>query len=368
MALVLKEKDIDSFFRAPMECYPLEFPFVSQLKSDLDRFLSLKNPLFKTAKDFSYWTAFEGDKIVGRIVTHIHHASNDLYKMKRSYFGFFDCINDINVARALLKKAEDFAKLHGCYEVVGNFNLTAMQQAGVVTKILENRHYTDQVFAPEYVAGLLKECGYSAFFPMTTFEVDVENFDAESLLGPKQRELMKDESLKYEKLRWNNFSKMMEATRICLNDGFEKNPMFVPLTKDELFFQAQDMMIVVDKETSIITYKGDRPLGALICIPNLNPFLKAVGSKLGFSAPYHLLKMKMNRESAVIIFYSVVKDYQNLGLNGLMLYKMMKALKARGYKKFGGTWIADENTASLAQARKLNGKEMHKLHLFKKDI
>ena len=43
-------------------------------------------------------------------------------------------------------------------------------------------------------------------------------------------------------------------------------------------------------------------------------------------------------------------------------------LQENGYKKMGGTWIADDNIASLRQAEKLKASTMHELHLFKKDI
>ena len=364
----IKEKDFESFFQTPFEVYPKDFPFISQLKSDLKRFLSMKNPLFRTEKDFSYFTAFKDGKIAGRILTHIHHASNEKYGWNRSYYGFFECINDVEVAKALLAKAEEFGRSHGCNEVIGNFNMTAMQMIGVITKIHKNYHYTDQVFSPEYIAKLLEKCGYEATFPMVTHEVNVEAFNPETLLGPKQKEIMANPKYTFEKLQSDNLEKVMEAMRQCLNHGFSENPMFVPLTKEEIYFQAKDMMMIIDKETSVIANYEGKAVGVLICIPNLNPFLKAIHSRFGITTPWHFLRHKMNRESATIIFYSVYKEFQSQGLNGVMLYDIMSALKRRGYKRFGGTWISLDNKASLRQAEKLNAEVMHELCLYRKAI
>lgn len=364
----IKEKNFNDFFKTPSVVYPKDFPFVSQLKSDLQRFLSMKNPLFRTEKDFSYFTAYKDGKLAGRILTHIHHASNEKYGWKRSYYGFFDLIDDVEVAQALLKKAEEFARSHDCNEVIGNFNMTAMQMIGVVTKIHKNYHYTDQVFAPEYVAKLLEKCGYEATFPMVTHEVDIQAFNPDSLLGPKQKEIMADPKYTFEKLQSDNLEKVMEAMRQCLNHGFSENPMFVPLTSEEIYFQAKDMMLIIDKETSVIANYEGKPVGVLICIPNLNPFLKAIGSKFGITTPYHFLMHKLRRESATIIFYSVYKEFQSRGLNGVMLYDIMSALKRRGYKTFGGTWISLDNKASLRQAEKLNATLMHELNLYRKSV
>lgn len=57
-----------------------------------------------------------------------------------------------------------------------------------------------------------------------------------------------------------------------------------------------------------------------------------------------------------------------MGINGLMLYRLLQALKRRGYWRLGGTWIADENRASLRQVEKLGGQVMHRLHLYIKNL
>ncbi len=367
MKIDFKKNDIDSFFEAPFQIYG-DFPYISYLKSDLDRFLSLKNPLFKMEKDFSYYTAYRQGQIVGRILCHIHHASNEMYKMKRSYFGHLDCINDHSVAQALLAKAEEFGRSHQCTEVAGNFNLTAMQSIGVVTKINCNYHYTDQVFAPEYIAELLRQCGYDSFFPMVTHETDIQSFNVEALLGDKQKEISKNPDFSLEELHGVNLDEIIEAMRVCLNNGFSDNPMFVPLVRDEIYFQAKDMMLILDRSISIIAKHKGHAVGTIVCIPNLNPLLKDIKSRFGLTTPYYFLKHKLRRDSAIIIYYSVFKEFHSQGLNGLMLYKVMSALKKRGYKKLGGTWISLDNKPSIRQAEKVGAHVMHELCLFRRSL
>lgn len=369
MALVIKERDFESFFAVPENIYPEEFGFVSILKSDLKRFLNSKNPIFKNGdRDFSYWTAFRDDKPVGRIVGHLHRASNEKYGWKRAYFGYFDCENNFETAKALLLKAEEFGRQRGATELIGNFNLTAMQAIGVVTKIHMAKSYTDQVYAPEYINEHLAKAGFTATFPMVTHEVDISAFEPESILGPKQKAILSDPSYRFVDLKSRPVPEILEAMRSCLNNGFIDNPMFVPLTYNEMYFQAKDMMLVIDRHISSMVEHNGQPVGVIVCIPNLNPFLKAIRSRFGLSTLFHFIRHKFSRESAIIIFYSVDKTYHSMGLNGAMLYKTMSALKSRGYKTMGGTWISSENTASIRQAEKLGAKTMHELKLFKKPI
>lgn len=364
----LIRNDIDSFFEVPFKVYPRDFLHVSLFKDDLKRFLSTKNPLFKSESDFAFYTAYRNGRLAGRICTHWHQASNEKYGWKKAYFGYFDCADDLEIAQALLEKAEDFAREKKCTEIIGNFNLTAMQQIGVVTEIKMPYHYSDQVYSPLHVAELLEKCGYSKTFPMTTHEVDVEKLNPELLLGEKQKQIFQDPEYTVMDLKNVDLKEIIEVMRACLNGGFSENPLFVPLTKEEIEFQAKDLMLVVDRDISVIVKHKGQPVGTVVCIPNLNVFLKKTKSRLNWNTLYEFIKFKLKRDSAIIIYYSVLKDYHSKGINGVMLYHLMKSLKRKGYSKMGGTWIADVNTASLRQAEKLNGKTMHKLHLYKKDI
>ena len=51
----VKEKDFNSFFKAPFNAYGPNSLYVSPFKSDLKRFLSNKNPLFKDKNTFTFF-------------------------------------------------------------------------------------------------------------------------------------------------------------------------------------------------------------------------------------------------------------------------------------------------------------------------
>src|SRR5262245_33775422 len=155
--LELREDDFPAFFEAPFRAYGADSLYVSPLKSDLSRFLDArKNPLFTRFGSRRTYTAHRDGAPVGRIVAHVHRSSNERHRMRLSFFGYFDCADDPEAARLLLGAAEAFGRAQGCDEIAGNFNLTAMQQCGVVTDGFENRPYTDQIYNPPHVPKLLE--------------------------------------------------------------------------------------------------------------------------------------------------------------------------------------------------------------------
>ena len=368
-ALELREGDARAFFQVPFVAYGARSLYVSPLESDLRRFLDAQaNPLFAHFGARRFYTVHRDGAPVGRIVAHVHRASNERHGTRRSSFGYFECADDLEAARLLLTRAEDYGRAQGCSEIAGAFNLTAMQQCGILTDGFEGVPYSDQVYNPPHVPRLLEACGYERFFPMRTIEVDLARLDPQTLLGPKQRAALDDPALRWEPLRARGLAGLLRHVCRVLNDGFDRNPMFVPLTEEEFLFQAQDLMWVLDARISALVHGPEGPAGAVVCIPDLNPLLRAVGSRLSWSAPFHWLRFRLQRRRAVILFYSVAHAHQGQGLNGAMLYRVTSALKRAGYRTLGITWISDQNAASLRQAEKLGGRTLHRLHLFRKAL
>jgi len=370
-AITLRDDDVDAFFDVPFRVYPPESPYVSPLKSDLGRALDVRaNPLFGPIGRGMrrVITAHRGGQPVGRIVALVHGASNDFYGEQRGSFGYFDCEDNLDVAEALLRAAESYVSAAGCDRLAGNFNLTAMQQMGVLTEGFHATPYSDMHYNPLYIPQLLEQCGFAPEFPVSTFELDLRTFDPHSLVAPAVSQRLEDPALEWKPLRTKDFAKVLEDVRMVLNDGFRHNPMFVPLSPEEMYFQAKDLSHVLDPRITSLVFDDQGPVGVVLCIPDLNPMLRAMRSRLSITAPWHLLMHRLRRKRAVIIFYSVAERAQGRGLNGAMLFRVTSALREHGYESLGITWIADVNAASLRQMEKLGARRIHRLHLFSKRV
>lgn len=366
----LREGDRAAAFAVPFEVYPRDMPYVSPMWSDVDRLLDpARNPLCREGRGrLTLFTAHRAGRPVGRIAVSVHDASNRRHGTTHAQFGFLDCGDDQEIANALLGAAESWARGRGATGLLGNFNLTAMQMAGAVTDGFAGAPYTDMMWSPPHLPALLERAGYEPTFPMSTFEADLEALDPQALIGPKQRAVLDDPEITFLPITGDTFKQRMEDARLLLNDGFDANPMFVPVSGEEYAFQAGDMMWIMDRRLSVVAHHRGQPAGVVVCIPDLNPFMKAAGSRLSWTTPYHFLRYRLTRRRAVIIYYSVARAHQNRGLNGAMLHRLVTQARSAGYRSLGITWIADVNTASLRQMERLGARRLHRLHLFRKEF
>jgi len=349
--IALRTGERRAAFDVPFNVYDAASPYVSPMWSDFDRFVDpARNPLARDGRGaFELFTAHRNGRPVGRIVAAMHEASNRRHGTRRGQFGFFDCADDPDAANVLLGAAEAWVRARGAEEIVGNFNLTAMQMAGVVTDGFENTPYTDMMWSPPHVAQLLARAGYAPFFPMTTFETDLAGVDPANLIGPKQAAILGDGRYSWRPIRRRDFQAVMEDARMVLNEGFDRNPMFVPVSVEEYAFQAGEMMWVMDPRLSVVVYHDGKPAGVIVCIPDLNPFMRACRSRLSLTAPWHFLKQRLFGDRAVIIYYSVTPDLQGAGLNGAMLSRLVAAAKALSSSARDGRRLRNSASSSASK-------------------
>jgi len=368
-AITIRQGDFDAFFAAPLAAYGPESLYVSPLKGDLARFLDRRaNPLFADpGSDLDFFTVHRGDRIVGRITAHVHAASNRLHGTNDAAFGYFDVADDADAAKALLDRAEDWARARGHATIAGNFNLTAMQQIGVLTDGFDHPPHTDQIWSPPHVARLLTENGYVAEFGMATALVDLAA-PAPAVDAGEVARILSDPDFRLIPVTRRNLAARMEDARTILNLSFARNPMFVPVSRDEFHFQARDMKWIMDPRLSMVLHWQGRPGAAVIVIPDVNPLLRAIRSRLGVTAPFHVLRHRLTNRRAVLIYAGVIPELQGRGVAPFLLSRAMQAARDAGYHSVGNTWIADVNRASLAQLAKAGAQPAHRLHLFRKAL
>ena len=365
----IREGDFEAFFEAPFAAYGSDSLYVSPMKSDLKRFLSkAENPLFQGQSDITYFTAHDENRVLGRITAHFHAEGNEAHKINQGYFGYFDCVDDVEVAKRLLDRAEAWAKARGFTSIAGNYNLTAMQQIGVMTSGFDRPAYTDLVYSPAHIAKLLEANGYTAEFPMTTFETPFGPDYEAAPLGPKQQAILDNPDFTWAPISRKTIDQRMEDARIILNESFAKNPQFKAVSQDEYHFQSKDMKWIMDPRISAMLHYKGRPAACIICIPDLNPLLQKTRSRMSLSFPWHFLKNRLNRKRAVLIYSGVIPELQGQGVNPLVLNRVTTAMKEAGYEICGNTWIGSTNHASLRQKEKMGARRLHELAIFRKQL
>src|SRR3954470_10200605 len=101
-------KDLMGFIKLPFRLYRDQPnwvpPLIYERKKHLDR---KKNPFFEHA-EAEYFLAWRDGEVVGRISAHVDHRLNEYQDNEWGLFGFFESVDDQEVADALFKVAAEW--------------------------------------------------------------------------------------------------------------------------------------------------------------------------------------------------------------------------------------------------------------------
>jgi RimJ/RimL family protein N-acetyltransferase len=350
--------------------YAPESSWVPPLDSDLRRLLDRRrNPFFRHGDAVALLARDERGTIVGRVLAHIYHRHNARYGERASFFGYFECQQSADAARALIAAAAACGARQGCTVLRGPFNMTAMQEMGILLDGFDAPPVVDETYTAPYYPALLAAAGLRPVFPVTTFCLDdVAAVNADALLSERHRVLLAGGRLRIRSADLRHFAAEIETLRELLNDSFYDNPSFVPITRDEFVFQIGPYRRLMDAEISLVAELDGVPVAFIVAVPDYNLLLKKLHGALGPGALVTFLRERRGIHDAALIIMGVQRQLQGQGVMRVMQAALIRALQRRDYRRLTITWVADLNAKSLATMQALGAQPYHRLTLYEGEI
>lgn len=352
------------FLDAPLMIYKPNCPWVRPLDQIVSNAIDFqRNPFFRDGIGKAF-LALEDGQVVGRILAHFSWRHERLHGEKAGYFGLFESVDNLKVARALFEAAENFLHRNGRTIIRGPFNITAAQEIGVVTDGFDKRPGIDMVYTPEWYPKLLTESGYRKCFEMATWR----NERIRDWKCPGDNRIrVETVEVRVRSLRPKARDEDMEAVREVVNSAFLGNWNFIPITREEWNLQVRGLLTVMDPDIIQIAEVNGVVVGVSLVVPDYNYVICRTGGRLIHWRSLQLL-IPASIRHAVVILFAVHKNFQGLGIGRALNQNLVRILKRKGYQSLSITWIWDQNQASLAQARYLGMKQLHRLAMYEKRI
>ena len=157
------------FVDFPTKLYNGNDCYVHPLRGDE---LNLFNPKKNVSYDeceIVFYLAYKDGRVAGRICGVVQKVYNAKTDSKKVRFTRFDCIEDFEVAKALISKVEEWAKMQGMTVVHGPLGFNDLDREGLliegfdrVSTFEENYNYP---YYKDYLEklGYVKDCDYLSF-------------------------------------------------------------------------------------------------------------------------------------------------------------------------------------------------------------
>ncbi len=372
MKILIKEiskvSDLKKFVNFQFDLYKGNNYWVPPLKKE-EIFLLRKdkNPAYDFC-DSKCWLAYKDDKIVGRIASIIHHKYNEKWNKKSARFGWFDFVDEPEVAAKLLETAEKWALSEGMTEMHGPLGFTDMDYEGMLIEGFEEISTLGALYNFPYYPEYVKRAGYEKDIDWIEFKVTFEN---EGI--PEKISRIADIALKRNKLSLLKVNKAKEflpyAKEIfyLINDAYHDLYGFVELSDKQIdMYVKQYFGFIIPEYLPVVLDENNKVAAFGITMPSLSKAFQKCRGKLFPFGFLHVLKAMKKNDGLDLYLTAVRPDMQDKGVNAILMNEINKVVIKNNIKTVETNRELEDNTKVQAQWRFFNTKQHKKRRCFKK--
>jgi GNAT superfamily N-acetyltransferase len=340
--------------------------WVPPLRMALEPVLDRKKHPFHQHADVAYFLAERGGDVVGRVAAVVNHQYNQFHDDRTGFFGFFESIDDPDVAAALLDTAAEWLRARGRDVMRGPMNFSTNDEfssPGVLIDGFDTPPTVMMSHNPRYYGGLMDAAGMEKAKDLVAYWIP--DRIPERLHNAMER-LSRRAGVTIRSVRMKELKSEVAKVQEVYNAAWSQNWGFVPMTKAEFDHMAKEMKPVVDPDLVLLAEKADgEPIGFLLALPDLNRAFKHLPD--GKLLPFGLFKFlwhKRKIDTARLLTLGLKPGYQHLGLGAAMYTRLLQIGVGKGYKGAEGSWILEDNHEMCTALEKLGADKYKRYRVY----
>jgi GNAT superfamily N-acetyltransferase len=324
-------------------------PLLMDRKKLIDR---QKNPFYQHA-EAEFFLARRNGEVVGRIGAIINHNHNTEHNEHIGFFGFYESVNDQNVADALLATAKQWLKHRGVSAMRGPASPSVNDEFGLLVQGFDNPPVVLMPYNPPFYSDLFEKAGLRGIKDLYSYELREETVYNEKFVRVGEM-IQKRAGLTFRSLNLRDFDNEVARIRDLYNRGWQYNWGAVPMTEEEFQAVAKDLRLVVVPDLVIFAESKGKPIGFALSLPDLNQIL--ITNRNGYLLPgiikLFLQKKKIDRVRIIIL--GVLPEYKMSGAAVGLFYETARRANALGYSHGEAGWVLDDNVMMNRAAEAMN--------------
>jgi len=346
--------------------------YIRPLDMDLsDRLNPKKNPFFEHAEG-TIFTAYRGGKCVGRVTAQIDREHLDRHKDDTGFFGFLDTVDDPEVVRELLARAESWLRQRGMKKVRGPMSLSINEEMGCLVEGFDHPPTLLNPHHRPYQGGLIEQAGYAKEKDVFGWRYQIGDVTARVRKAADEISAMPEVTAR--PLSTKDIERDVKLTLDIFNEAWIENWGFVPMTKKEGEKLANDLKLFIVPELTCLVLVDGEPAAVAIALPNVNELIGDLHGKLfPLGLPKLLYRLKVaGAKSGRLLILGIKKKVRlqrkYAGLSLFLYAKMNDGGKKCGMSWGELGWTLEDNSAMNAGIKMMGAKKYKVYRVFTKDI
>jgi hypothetical protein len=311
-----------------------------------------KNPFYDDAESQTFLALSDG-KPVGRIAAILNHAHNRYHKENRGFWGFFECIDDVEVAQGLFEQVRAWHAAKGVSMIRGPMNPSMNYELGLLIDGFQAPPMFMMTHNPPYYPRLVEAAGYRKVEDMYAFSGHIGMLNT---LDPKMVFITEECKQRFDvKLRRLDRRRFAQDVRLFLdiyNQSLVGTWGFTPLSTSEVEHMSGTLKYLIVPEMTTIAEIDGRAVGAQFGLLDYNPRIKKSNGRL---FPFGFIRLLWNRRKIKrvrLISTNVIPEYQKWGLGLVIAARIKPEVTAWGIEEGEFSWVLESNRLSYGTLKR----------------
>ena len=329
-----------------------------------------KNPFYAQA-DRALFVAERDGVVAGRVAAIENQWHNRHHADRTGFFGFFECRDDPEAARALLTAAEGWLVPRGLEALRGPMSPSMNHECGLLVDGFETDPVLMTPWNPPYVAALLEGAGYRKVQDLVGYYIDT---NGEALAFPDRVRRLAERTARktrvvFRELDVRTLEREARKVHELYLDAWAGNWGFVPPSWEEFWHTAKDLKAVLAADFSFVAEIDDEVVGFMMIARDVNRVLRTMPS--GRLWPWNvarLLRRGPRVPSGRVVLLGMKREHRNRGLFPLFTYEAARRaheIRAEGAE---ASWILDDNQALIAPLEAMGLAPYKRWRIYEKAI
>jgi GNAT superfamily N-acetyltransferase len=364
--------DLTRFIKLPMRLRRADPLWVAPLVSERRRFLDRsKNPFFDHA-EAEYFLAERDGEVVGRITAQVDRRWDEFQGGSDGMFGFFETVDDPAVAGALIDAASGWLRERGRKRLLGPMDFTTNDECGVLVEGHGLPPMILEPWQPPYYQTLLEGQGLGKAMDLLMWELYLGRLKQGNEFDPMieaAANLSRQSGITVRNMRKRDLAAEVARFMEVYNEAWSRNWGFVPITEEEVAFQAKNLKPILAEDWAMIAEKEDgEVVGAALTLPDFNQVLAKMNGRILPFGWWHVLTGRRRIDKVRVFALGVKKAYQHLGV-AAALYQRHRETAERVPQKGGEMgWILEVNKPMNRAMEGMGGRVVKRYRLFEKAL
>jgi GNAT superfamily N-acetyltransferase len=364
---VRSKKDETRFLRFLWKIYGNNPAWVPPLMMDRRKLIDKKNNPFYQHAEMEMFLAERDGEVVGRIAGITNENHNKEHHDTIGFFGFFECIDDQDVANALFDEAKKFLRSKGKTAMRGPMNPSVNDEVGLLINAFDKPPVVMMTYNPEYYVKLYETHGLTKVKDLYAYLLDQGTVYSERFI--RANDIIKERGgLTFRPIDMKHFNEDVDRIKVVYNKAWSRNWGAVPMTDAEFDALAKDLKMIVEPDLIILAEAKGEVIGFALALPDINMALKYNTNGGTLSGLFHLYTKKKKIDLVRVIVLGVIPEYQKSGASGVLFYETAVRAKKLGYKFGEASWVLEDNIMMNRAAEMMKGERYKTYRLYENAI